>query len=485
MERTTASLGHGGRSCNGPCGGQHGELTDLAVGANSGHNDSIRPGPVLTLMGPGRLQPPPMPDIPTTSDPYAPWRFPDYRRYAVGWFMIMFAKQVETLAVSVYLVKVYDKFQSPLALGIMALVQALPVIVLAIAGGQLADRFDRRAVLLCTLTLGALASLGLLIVSCVGGSVAWILFLLGVGAVAQALGSPSRAALLPQLVSSKQFSRAVTWNSSVFYIALVTGPVAGGLLLTADGNLAPAFAVSFACRFVAGIATALIRHRQRDRRRQAVSWRSVMAGVRFVWRTKLILATITLDLFAVLLGGAVYLLPYYTEHILHVGSMGLGILRAADAFGAICMALLLAHRPPLRRAGAALLWAVAGFGAATIVFGLSQSFGLSILAMLFVGAFDNISVVVRHTLVQMLTPDEMRGRVSAVNGIFIVASNDLGGLESGLTAWLFGPVVSVVGGGIGTILVVLAALCAWPQLLKIGALDSIKPAEIAESDREV
>ena len=158
------------------------------------------------------------------------------------------------------------------------------------------------------------------------------------------------------------------------------------------------------------------------------------------------------------------------QDILHVGASGLGFLQSADAVGAVCMAVLLAHLPPLRRAGVTLLWAVAGFGVATIVFGLSQWFWLSLAMMFLVGALDNISVVVRHTLVQMLTPDEMRGRVSAVNSVFIVASNDLGGLESGLTAWLFGPVISVVGGGVGTILVVLAAMRLWPQILSIGSL---------------
>jgi MFS family permease len=195
------------------------------------------------------------------------------------------------------------------------------------------------------------------------------------------------------------------------------------------------------------------------------------------------LATITLDLFAVLLGGATYLLPIFAKDILGVGPAGLGFLQAADAVGAMCMAVLLVHLPPMRRAGAAMLWAVAGFGLTTIVFGLSTWFWLSLLMMFLIGMLDNISVVVRHTLVQMLTPDRMRGRVSAVNSVFIVASNDLGGLESGLTAWLFGPVISVVAGGAGTILVVLAAVCLWPQILAIGSLNSIRPDAEEETSR--
>jgi MFS family permease len=207
---------------------------------------------------------------------------------------------------------------------------------------------------------------------------------------------------------------------------------------------------------------------------------SLVAGLRFVWGTQIILATITLDLFAVLLGGATYLLPVFAENRLGVGAVGLGWLRAAPAVGALVMGIALAHLPPMRRAGRALLWAVAGFGAVTIVFGLSHSFALSLLMLALTGAFDNVSVIVRHTLVQVLTPDSMRGRVSAVNNIFIGASNELGGFESGLTGKLFGPVASVVGGGIGTLVVVAAVALIWPQVRRLGALAGVAPAEGAE-----
>ena len=240
------------------------------------------------------------------------------------------------------------------------------------------------------------------------GSVLWIYLLLGIGAVGWALGNPARQALLPQLVPAELFANSVAWNSSVFYIASVTGPVVGGIVVATSSNLAPAFALVLLCRVIALAAIALIRHRPAARLEQTISWESVVAGIRFVWNTKLILATITLDLFAVLLGGATYLLPIYAD-MLGVGALGLGFLQSADAVGAICMAMLLAHRPPLQRAGVTLLWAIAGFGVATIIFGISQLFWLSLLMMFLVGALDNISVVVRHTLVQMLTPDEMRG----------------------------------------------------------------------------
>lgn len=433
-----------------------------------------------------RLQ---MADTLTKPDPYAPWLNPNFRRYTCSWFAMTFSKQIETLAVSVYFVSIYDLSDASLALGTMGLVQAMPVMLLAIAGGQLADRFQRRRVIIAMLSLGTLASAGLLVVAITHAPVSWIYLLLGIGATAQALGSPSRAALLPQLVPAEQFSTAVMWNSSVFYIGCVTGPVVGGVVLAMSKNPAtplienpaPAFVVVLACRFIALAAVTLVRYRQVDRSDQPISWDSVVAGIRFVWRTKLILATITLDMFAVLLGGVTYILPIYAMHILHVGSTGLGLLRSADAVGAVCMAVLLAHMPPMRRAGVALLWAVAGYGLATIIFGLSEWFWLSMLMMFTIGALDNISVVVRHTLVQMLTPDEMRGRVSAVHGVFIVASNDLGGLESGLTMRLVGPVISVVGGGIGTILVVLGAMRLWPQILSIGQLNAIRPAAEEET----
>lgn len=424
-----------------------------------------------------------MPEASTKVDPYASWRIHDYRCYACSWFATMFSKQIEKLAISIYFVSIFSEADAPLALGAMGLVLALPIMLLAIVAGRLADHFDRRLVMMVSLSLGTVSSMGLLAAVAVKMSPPWIFLMLGLGSIGQAIGSPSRAALLPQLVPAEMFPNAVAWNSSVFNVASVTGPVVGGFVMqlsqAADSAVKDptvTLMVVLVCRLIALAGIGLVRHRATTRSEESISWQSVVAGVRFVWRTKLILATITMDMFAVLLGGVTYLLPVFAEHILHVDSIGLGLLCAADALGAITMVVLLTHLPPLRRAGFALLWAVAGYGAATIVFGLSPWFWLSFVMMFLVGAMDNISVVVRHTLVQMLTPDHMRGRVSAVNGVFIVASNDIGGLESGLTAWLFGPVISVVAGGIGTICVVVAASRIWPQLLKLGSLGEIRPA---------
>ena len=200
---------------------------------------------------------------------------------------------------------------------------------------------------------------------------------------------------------------------------------------------------------------------------------SLVAGVSFVWRTKIILAAITLDMFAVLLGGATTLLPIFALSVLHVGAAGLGVMRAAPSIGAVVMALTLAHLPPLRRAGRALIWAVAGFGVATVVFGVSRSFALSLAALVALGAMDNISVVIRSTLMLTRTPDAMRGRASAVNSLFIGASNELGGFESGVVAALFGPVVSVVAGGLGVVAVVGVVALIWPEVRRLGRLDDL------------
>ncbi len=454
---------------------------------------------------PGAVSPFPEPP---KRDPYAAWRIPGYRRYAVSWFLITFGKMVETVAMLVHVHQQAgrtDPSGAPLALGMIGLVQAVPVILLAIAGGQIADRFDRRRVLMLMLGLGTLVSLGLALASRWELSVGWLYALLGLGAVAAALGNPSRWALLPQIVPAENFSGAVAWNSTVFQIGTMTGPAVGGLILALRPTASTAFFLVAVCRLLAFLAIGTLKCRPQERSREPMTWQSVMAGIRFVRRTPLILATITLDLFAVLLGGAVYLLPIFAKWLdpgpvgvaVHwigrslgmeaVGSLEgivVGLMRSAEAVGAVTMAVLLTHLPALKRPGRAMLLAVAGFGAATIAFGLSRSFWLSLAMMFLIGAMDNISVVVRHTLVQMLTPDPMRGRVSAVNGIFIVASNDLGGMESGITAWLFGPVLSVVGGGVGAILVVIACARTWPEILRLGSLHEVRPEQAGVPEAE-
>jgi len=421
-------------------------------------------------------------DTPTLSDPYVAWRYPAFCLYSASWFLIVFSKMIETVAVGA---AIYAATHKELDLAWLGLVQAAPVMLLAIPGGQIADRFNRRNVILWTIALSICAATGMLFLAIFHWPIKFIYVFLGIAAVGQSLGGPSRSSLLPQIVPLENFNNAITWSSTVFQIATMLGPAIGGLISGAKNQyIVAAFSAVLACRVLSFLAMSFMENPAVRDRAAAISWESLVAGIRFVRRTKLILATITMDLFAVLFGGLTYLLPVFAgEKYLNVGTTGQGFLRSAEAVGAVCMAMLVAHLPPMRRAGWTLLWAVAGFGAATIVFGLSKWFWLSLAMMFLIGAFDNISVLVRHTLVQMLTPDPMRGRVSAVNNVFIVASNDIGGFESGLTAWLFGPVISVVGGGIGTILVVLASAKIWPEIRSIGSLRDVRPADAAMAEQ--
>ena len=298
-----------------------------------------------------------------------------------------------------------------------------------------------------------------------------IYLLLFLGAVARTFSWAARSSFFPTLISRDAFANAVTWNNSVFQIGSVVGPAFSGLLVAYIG-FPFVYLLDALCAFCFFLLVLPIRRsNQRRDRSEASTWKSLMAGLRFVFRRKVILATITLDLFAVLLGGATALMPIFADQILHCGPVGLGWLRAMPAIGAFGIAMVVAHLPPMKHAGRALLWCVSGFGIATVLFGFSKIFWLSLGLLFLVGAFDSVSVIIRGSIVQLVTPDEMRGRVSSVNNIFIGTSNEFGALESGLTAALFGPVISVVAGGIGTILVVLGVAFRWPETRKIGALD--------------
>jgi MFS family permease len=263
----------------------------------------------------------------------------------------------------------------------------------------------------------------------------------------------------------------VAWSSGSYQLSSVAGPAVGGALIALSHHAAPVYAIHAVASLVCLTLIGLVKSRHVLAAREPMTVGSLIAGFRFVFAQPVIFGTITLDLFAVLLGGATALLPVYAKDILHVGPTGLGFLEAALPSGSLLCALIQAHRPPLRKAGRALLAAATVFGLATIVFGFSRSFALSMLMLFVCGFADSISVVVRHTVVQLLTPDEKRGRVSAVNSLFIGTSNELGGFESGVVAHLFGPVFSVVTGGVGTILVVIAVATIWPQIRRYGRLD--------------
>jgi MFS family permease len=410
-------------------------------------------------------------------DPYAALRSPDYRRLLTGNVLSALGMAMQTVAIGW---EVYKRTGSAAALGFTGLVQFVPIALLALPAGHAADRFNRKWLLLLAQALLTTASIGLAAVSYLAAPVPLIFALLLLIGVGRACSAPARWSLLPQLIPPEALPNAVTWNSSGWQVAATVGPTLGGFIIAWTGRVTSVYALTAVCCGVCGLLVSGIRPRPVVRSKEPRTLQSLLAGVRFVFSRRLILAAMTLDLFAVLLGGATALLPIYAENILKTGPSGLGWLRAAPSVGALVMALALTHLPPFKRAGRALLLSVAGFGAATIVFGLSTDPVLSFLMLAVTGALDNVSIVVRATLVQTLTPDEMRGRVSAVNTIFISSSNELGESESGLTAHLFswlgwnGPVASVVFGGIGTILVVLWVALKWPEVRRLGPLHATK-----------
>lgn len=398
-------------------------------------------------------------------DPYAAFHIPNFLRYLPGILLVSTGMGAQGLAVGW---DIYQRTGQPLALGLVGGVQAIPMVLLSLPAGYLADRFDRRKLVGICLAGAACCSLGLAWLSRVHGPIQLMYLLLFLDATAMTMQRPASSAIFPTLVPADVFENAMKWFTSLIQISAVTGPALGAAIVAWS---IPAVYITNAVFAVVFIVLLQTLHLCRSETPAGdFILRSVLVGARFVWSRKVLLATISLDLFAVLLGGAVYLLPVFARDILRVGAHGLGWLGAAPAVGAFSMAILLAHLPPMRRAGRAMLFAVAGFGVATVVFGLSRSFWLSWAMLFLTGALDNISVVVRHTLVQLLTPDHLRGRVSAVNAIFIGSSNEIGGLESGVVAQWFSPVVSVVAGGIGTVLVVGAWAMLFPALRRFGRL---------------
>ncbi|MHC5765413.1 MAG: MFS transporter [Nostoc sp.] len=404
-------------------------------------------------------------------DPFAAFKFRDYRLFTIGRVLLFVGSQMQTVAIGWEL---YERTNSAIALGGVGLAQVLPMIVLTLIAGDVADRRDRKVTMLLSVMLLALCSLALGVLSYTQGAIFLIYACLVLTGVARAFLKPASDALMWQLIPVSAFTNAATWNSSSFQLAAVIGPALGGFGIALLGSATGVYVLAAIAALLCFILTLAIKQQKVIRSTEPISLQALAAGAKFVWQNQLILAAITLDMFAVLLGGAIALLPIFAKDILHVGPVELGYLQAAHSIGALTMAITLAYLPPLRKAGPALLWSVIGFGIVTIIFGLSRSFWLSMLMLILGGALDSISVVIRHTLVQIRTPDHLRGRVAAINSVFISASNELGGFESGLTAALFGPVISVVGGGIGTIVVVIATAMIWPGIRKLGALQEYK-----------
>lgn len=419
---------------------------------------------------------------PEKHDPYAAFRFAPFRLYAVSYVLAVISSQMLVTA-SIWQVHTNAGASSPsnadltsaLKLALFSLVQAIPTLSLAVVAGQVVDRFNRRSILLVTqiiLTLcpGVLALLGVM-----GQLSSWSIYpIIFANGVALAFARPARQTMLPILVPRIHYTNAVTWTSTLFETSTVVGPLFAGFVMAAFSPAA-ALAISAACMGTAFLLALFFPDPGKPVNDEPVSMKSALAGFRFMHRNKVLWAAANLDLWAVLLGGATILLPIFASR-LGVGEWGFGAFRAALAAGALTMALAQAHLPPFRNAGRAMLMAVGLFGVCMIAFGLSPNFWVSLLLLAIAGAADNVSVVIRHSLVNLLTPDAMRGRVLAANQVFIGASNDIGNLEAALLAALIGPVGSVVVGGVGTIVVVGYIAMRYPQVRRLGKLRDVEPA---------
>ncbi len=417
--------------------------------------------------------PVPPPLRPPSHDPYASLRVPNFRWFVVSVFTMTMATQIQGIVVGW---QIYAITHDPLSLGLIGLAEALPFLSISLPAGHTADRLNRRTITLLSLAAMLACSASFVVFSLNP----WILALPGawpfyavifVSGIARAFLNPARAALLAEIIPRSSYANAAAWRSSSWQTASVAGPAIGGLLY-GFSTATVAYEADTMCMLVAFICFAAIRYTPSatGANREPLA-RSLRTGIRFVFRTPVILGALTLDLFSVLLGGAEALLPVFASDILHVGPEGLGILRAAPAVGAVLMSVYLAHRRPMERAGRAMLFAVATFAIAIVGFGLSRSVVLSFALLAVSGMADNVSVVVRSTLIQLMSPPEMLGRISAVNAIFVGSSNELGAFESGVTARLLGTVTAVILGGLASLGVVGVVSRTVPQLRDLKRLE--------------
>ena len=420
--------------------------------------------------------------MPATADARAgraAFTHPGFVLFQIARFLIVSAVEMQAVAVGW---QVYEITKRPLDLGYVGLAQFLPAILLFPISGHASDHFERRHVLsICYAGYAVCFGLLLALAQRSVPSVRWIYVVLVLIGVVRSFNSTASRAILPQLVPREHFPNAVAWNASIFQAATILGPAFGGILYAASRGPSVVYVVALVTAMGATLSSFRIKPEVKARPREPMSLKTVFAGLHYIWNKKLILGAISLDLFAVLLGGAVALLPVYAREILHTGPWGLGLLRAAPGVGAALMAVTLAHWPLRGRSGPTLLWAVGGFGIFTIIFGVSHSLTVSLIALLLLGASDMISVIIRATLTQLATPDEMRGRVTAVDMIFIGTSNEFGQFESGVTAQWFGTVPAVILGGVGTLVVIAVWAWLFPELRQAGELTAIKSSSLPEA----
>jgi MFS family permease len=419
--------------------------------------------------------------VPPRHDPYASLRVTNYRRFIVSLLTMTVSTQIQAVVVAW---QIYDITRDPLSLGLMGLVEALPYIGLALYAGHVADRRNRHRIAIASLSLLFLCSLAFLTFNLIPGflhrfGALPFYAVIFVSGVARSFAQPSRQALGAELIDRSLYANAVAWRSSTWQFAAVVGPAVGGLIYgfasprvayVADAIMMAIAVATFSTIAYTPSARVLTNEPIRD---------SLRSGLRFVFRESVLLSALTLDLFSVLLGGAEALLPVFADQILHVGPQGLGLLRAAPAAGAVVASVYLAHRPPFRHAGRTLLYAVATFAVCIIVFGISRSFVVSTAVLAISGVADNVSVLIRSTLLQSLTPQHLLGRVSSVNSIFVGSSNELGAFESGVMAKLIGTVPSVMLGGVASLGVVLTIAATVPRLRRLGRIDELTPQQQA------
>ena len=401
----------------------------------------------------------------------------DFLCYAVGRFVASFGQQMLTLAV---MAELYDRTHSALALGFVGLTQFLPMLAMTLPAGHFADTRSRKGIIMVTQGVMAAASVGLALISWRHGPLLLVYLCLTFSGVARTFMWSASASFLPQLVSREELPLALNWSSSSFQFSAATGPVLAGVLYALGDSAVGVYLLNAAAALTCLGLTWLVRTHQNPAVKEAFSLKAILGGFHFVFNHRIILGMITLDMFAVLFGGADTLVPQYAKDILHVNKVGLGFLKAALPIGSVACSLIIAHLPPFNKAGRALIIAVAVFGLATIGFGFSRVFWLSMTMLLICGMADTFSIVIRHTSVQLLTPDAMRGRVSSVNNLFIGTSNELGGSESGFLSALAGPVFSVVFGGVATLFVVGAICGFFPEIPRYGKLVQPAPPPASE-----
>jgi MFS family permease len=408
----------------------------------------------------------------TQRDSRAAFRFPSFQRYLVVRLLTTLSSEMQSVAVGW---QIYSITHRPLDLGLAGLAQFLPAVCLFLWAGHLSDRLPRKRILLACLISFAACSAFLLVFAVRGVATVYPIYaVLLMNGTVRAFNAPAAQSFLPLILPREVFANAVSWNSSAFQVSTIAGPMIGGILYGITGSPQYVYGCAMAAYSAAAVALSGVQLAAGATPKAVEAAANILGGLRYIWHNKLVLGAISLDLFAVLLGGAVALLPVYAREILQVGASGLGLLRSAPGIGAVLTSVIVAHWPLRRKAGLAMMWCVCAFGAATMAFGLSRNLALSLGMLLLLGAADTVSVIVRSTMIQLSTPDTMRGRVSAVNMVFIGASNEVGQFESGLTAHWFGTVPAVVLGGVGTIVIV--ALWAWlfPGLRTLDRLDAIK-----------